>query len=176
MSGHIIFMYRPIHWQSKRQTITARSSAEAEIYATDECVRELTFIRKLFRELKLIQTFMKHPIPVKNDNMTCVQWCKNRTTRTIRHIQLRDYAVRENVQNKKNIVEHIFGSENIADIFTKEDKEKSHFERMRNKILFPPFKCHNTIYLPKKYFYDTFSSTRYDIIPATGDVRNGVNT
>jgi hypothetical protein len=27
-----------VHWMSRRQKVTAVSSAEAEIYATDECV------------------------------------------------------------------------------------------------------------------------------------------
>lgn len=53
ISGHIIFLFGPIHWQSKRQSITARSSAEAEIYATDEYVRELTYIRKNSQTLNL---------------------------------------------------------------------------------------------------------------------------
>ena len=36
ISGHIIILNGPLHWSAKRQHITARSSAEAEIYATDE--------------------------------------------------------------------------------------------------------------------------------------------
>ena len=35
ISGYIIWYGGPIHWISKRQAITARSSAEAKIYATD---------------------------------------------------------------------------------------------------------------------------------------------
>ena len=62
--GHIIFLYGPIHWQSKRQTITARSSAEAEIYATDECVKELQYLCKIFQDLNLQKTNLKNPIPV----------------------------------------------------------------------------------------------------------------
>ena len=157
MSGHIIFLYGPLHWQSKRQTITARSSAEAEIYATDECVRELTYLRKVYTDLGLLSTFLSNPISIKNDNMTCVQWSKNRTTRTIRHIQLRDNAVCENIQRKPVHIDHIPGSTKIADIFTKEDRDKSHFVSLRDKILFPPNKCHNTIFYPSKLLYDDFN-------------------
>ena len=64
MSGHIVFYYGPIQWQSKRQTVTARSSAEAESYATDECVRELIYLRKLIRNLNLQHEMIKDPIPV----------------------------------------------------------------------------------------------------------------
>jgi hypothetical protein len=39
MSAFYVDLLGPIHWMSKRQTVTAGSSAEAEIYATDECVK-----------------------------------------------------------------------------------------------------------------------------------------
>ena len=126
----------------------------------DECVRELTYLRKIYTDLGLLQTFFSKPISVRNDNMACVQWCKNRTTRTIRHIQLRDNAVRENIQNKRVHIDHIPGSSNIADIFTKEDRDKSQFVTLRDKILFPPIKCNHTLYFPTKFIYEDFNSVR----------------
>ena len=71
ISGHIINLYGPIQWQSKRQTITERSSAKAEIYATDECVRELVYIRMLIRDLGFENTFLSDPITIHNDNSAC---------------------------------------------------------------------------------------------------------
>lgn len=61
ISGHIIFLFGPLHWLSKRQSITARISTEAEIYATDECVRELTYIRKILTNLNLKKNFYQNP-------------------------------------------------------------------------------------------------------------------
>ena len=40
ISGHVISFHGPLHWTAKRQTITARSSTEAEIYATDDCCKD----------------------------------------------------------------------------------------------------------------------------------------
>ena len=40
MSAYID-LFGPLHWFSKHQSVTAGSSAEAEIYATDECVKFL---------------------------------------------------------------------------------------------------------------------------------------
>jgi len=39
ISGFLIWLGGPLHWISKRQTITTHSSAEAEIYAIDECTK-----------------------------------------------------------------------------------------------------------------------------------------
>ena len=170
ISGHIIFLFGPLHWQSKRQSITARSSAEAEIYATDECVRELTYIRNIFKNLDLQKEFLSSPINIFNDNMACVQWSKNKTTRTIRHIQLRDNAVRENYQRKLIDIHNIPGAHNIADIFTKEDRDKNHFINLREKILYPPFKCNHTIYKLQQFHFSNFSVVRLDGSQITGGV------
>ena len=170
ISGHIIFMFGPLHWQSKRQSITARSSAEAKIYATDECVRELTYIRNIFKNLDLHKQLLSQPINIFNDNIACVQWSKNKTTRTIRHIQLRDNAVRENIKQKLINIHHIPGAHNIADIFTKEDRDKSHFISLREKILHPPFKCHHTTYNMSKFIFNQFNIVRLDSSQAMGGV------
>jgi hypothetical protein len=47
MSAYYIDLYGPLHGLSKCQTITTSSSAEAEIYATDECVKFLLELVKL---------------------------------------------------------------------------------------------------------------------------------
>jgi hypothetical protein len=46
MSAFYIDLLGPLHWLSCQQTVTAGSSAEVEIYATDECVKFLwNFLR-----------------------------------------------------------------------------------------------------------------------------------
>ena len=40
MSSFIVYHNGPLTWIAKRQRVTARSSAEAEIYATEKCVKE----------------------------------------------------------------------------------------------------------------------------------------
>jgi len=51
MSAFYIDLLGPVHWLSKRQTITAGSSAEAEIYATDECSWRSKISSFLLRQL-----------------------------------------------------------------------------------------------------------------------------
>jgi hypothetical protein len=47
MSAYYIALFSPLHWLSKPQSITAGSSAEAEIYATDECVKFLLELNQI---------------------------------------------------------------------------------------------------------------------------------
>ena len=135
MSGYIQWLNGPLHWTSKRQTITARSTAEAEIYATDECTKNILHIRNILEDLHLLSTFCPQSTPIYNDNNACVLWSSNMTTKGLRHIQIRENAVRESIQNKTIGVHHIAGSINISDLFTKEDKYTKHFISLRDVIM-----------------------------------------
>jgi len=135
ISGHIIVLHGPLHWQSKRQKITARSSAEAEIYATDQCVKDLIYLRNVIRDLNLLAV-LPGKTKVYNDNMACVTWSKSKTTKGLRYLQIRENSVREN----KNIeVLHIPGKINPADMFSKEDKDAAHFKELRNATVSKSF-------------------------------------
>ena len=68
MSGYILWLNGQIHWVSKRQTYTARSLAEAEIYATDECAKQIKYLSLILHDINLKDTFMKQAIPIYNDN------------------------------------------------------------------------------------------------------------
>jgi hypothetical protein len=139
MSGYIIMFNGPIHWSCKRQRITARSSAEAEIYATDECVKELLRMKHMCTDLNIDKIFMPGtPIKVYNDNNACVCWSKAMTTKGLRHITIRENAIRESVDDKFIEVTHIEGKTNLADMFTKEMKDKEHFCTLRNLIVTNP--------------------------------------
>ena len=124
----------PIMWSSKRQRITARSSAEAEIYATDECVKCLQHLRHIRQDLHLPHS--SDPLPIYNDNQACVQWSHSTTTKGLRHIQIRENATRECIANKIITISHIPGKINLADIITKEDKDAPHFISIRNLLLY----------------------------------------
>ena len=120
---------------SKRQTVTARSSAEAEIYATDECAKCLQHLSQIVDGFNLTSEIMPSPTTIYNDNSACVQWSQNTTTKGLRHIQIRENAVRELVQQKFIEVQHIDGKINLADMFTKEDKDTKHFIGIRDIVL-----------------------------------------
>ena len=60
------------------------------------------------------------------------------TTKGIRYIQIHENAVREQVQNNFIEVQHIAGRLNNSDIFTKEDKDVTHFQQCRDTLCVPP--------------------------------------
>ena len=70
-------------------------------------------------------------------NAACVQWAVNLTSKGLRHIQIRENAVRESVQNGFASIKHIQGSLNLSDMFTKEDKDVGHFLTIRNIVMSP---------------------------------------
>ena len=135
LSGFIVWGHGPIHWISKRQTLTARSSAEAEIVATDECVKFLLHLRNVCDDLNIQSILSPGPITVYNDNAACIKWSRNMTMKGLRYIQIRENAVREAVQAKIIHLQHIDGKINIADLFTKEDKDTAHFVSIRDILV-----------------------------------------
>ena len=120
MSTFYIDLMGPLHWLSKLQTVTAGSSAEAEIYATNECVKFLLELSQILDFLNVKDIFMSGISTIYNDNQACVNWSKTSTSKGLRHIQMKENHVRENKINNFVSIKHINGKINIADTFTKE--------------------------------------------------------
>jgi hypothetical protein len=127
MSAYYIDLYGPLHWISKRQSVTAGSSAKAEIYATDECIKFLLELVQILDFLGVKHIFMPSVNVIYNDNQACVNWSKACTTKGLHHIQMRENRVWENVLTNFVSIHHIDGKHNLADIFTKEMKDTGHF-------------------------------------------------
>ena len=61
------------------------------------------------------------------------------STKGLRYIQIRENAVREQVQTGLITVEHIDGKANLADLFTKEDKDITHYQEIAEVLCpYPP--------------------------------------
>ena len=131
MSGGITFCQGgPITWTAVCQECTPLSSCEAEIRATNEVSKSLMSIRHLADALRegghnIDDTTTASPLYY--DNESCVKWSHNMITKQIRHIEMRDNAVREWVQDASLKVLHVPGWINPADIFTKEMRDGAHF-------------------------------------------------
>ena len=86
----------------------------------DECVKQLQHIHHVIQDLGVLNILMPGTTNIYNDNSACVYWAHSMTTKGLRHIQIRENAIREAVQNKFVNVQHIAGAVNLADLFTKE--------------------------------------------------------
>ena len=134
MSGFIVLRSGgPLAWGAVRQERTSRSSCEAEVRATDECIKEVLSIRTRAEDIGLLES--QKATLVYNDNQGCVDWCKNTTTTGMKHLNLRENACRESFQAGDIDIRHIAGKLNVADIFTKELKDSAHFCRLRDAFM-----------------------------------------
>ena len=96
-----------------------------EIYATDECVKELVLqLKHLCDDMNIKHIPMPGlPIKVYNDNNAFVCWSKVTTAKGLRHITIRENAIRESIDTKFIEVLHIDGKTNVSDMFTNETKD-----------------------------------------------------
>ncbi len=56
-------------------------------------------------------------------------------TKGLRHIQMRENRVRENVQSGFVKICHVQGKLNLADLFTKEMRDTNHFVELRDLMM-----------------------------------------
>jgi len=121
MSAFYIDLLGPLHWVSKRQSVTAGSSAEAEIYSTDECVKFLLELVQILDFLEVKHLFKPATNIVYNEGL--------------HHIQMKENRARENVLSNFVSIKHVDGKVNIADIFMKEMKDVNHFVELRDLFM-----------------------------------------
>ncbi|MDR3403138.1 MAG: Ty1/Copia family ribonuclease HI, partial [Chthoniobacter sp.] len=102
--------------KSKKQSVVAQSSAEAEYIAAGEAVRETLWLRQLLGELGLAP---KHGTLVYGDNKTANAMANNTITARSKHIDIRHHFVRDHIQRGDIDLQWVSTSEQQADIFTK---------------------------------------------------------
>jgi hypothetical protein len=130
------FMDALVAWRSKKQPCVARSSAESELIALDLTVREVLWLRKLCKglDLNLSEDGGAPTIPIFEDNVACLNIANgSRWSNQTKHVDVKYFAVREDVINQRVSVESIPTKDNLADMFTK-PLQRVKFERFRDLI------------------------------------------
>ncbi|KAG8479622.1 hypothetical protein CXB51_029429 [Gossypium anomalum] len=104
-------------WSSKKQSIVAQSTAEAEYVAAAGAVNQAIWIRKILGDLNLYQ---KEATEIYYDNMSAVAIVKNPVfhSRT-KHFNIKLHVVREIEQAREIELVHCNSEDQVADIFTK---------------------------------------------------------
>ena len=132
--GHMVFLSNgPLFWKSHKEKCNSRSSCEAEVKATDECTKTVQWLCNVLSDLSLLDPA---PTPIFNDNQAAVNWCNTTSNKAMRHVNIRENAVREAVQTYHEVtVEHIGGKLNPSDLFTKEHKSDEIFRGIRDSFM-----------------------------------------
>jgi len=118
-SGFVLMLNgAAITWKSKRQSIVALSTAEAEFVAASSMVQEVIYTRRLLTRLGFPQT---HPTPIFEDNATCIKWAGGAVGGSDRakHIDLREHFVHQAQEQHVLRLQPIAGANNVADLLTK---------------------------------------------------------
>nr|XP_016504064.1 PREDICTED: uncharacterized mitochondrial protein AtMg00810-like [Nicotiana tabacum] len=106
-----------VSWNSKKQSIISRSSAEVEYRSLASTVAELTWLLGLMKE---IDVKIDQPVTIFCDNKVAIQMPANPVyhERT-KHIEIDCHFIREKIQQGMVKTEYIPTKEQPADMFTK---------------------------------------------------------
>jgi hypothetical protein len=89
--GHIFFIGGcPILWKTHKEARFSHSSSEAEVKATDECVKNKQMFRHVLTDLNLLDNTI--PTNVYNDNRGSVYWSNSFSTKGMHHVNIRANA------------------------------------------------------------------------------------
>jgi hypothetical protein len=114
-----------IIWDSKRQSIVASSSTEAEYLALAKAMRHLQHVTELLKELGIMKE-QSPPVTVYCDNQSAIKNAEGRQSTDNYHIMRRYHFVRERVESKTVSVQDLRTDRMVADIMTKPlDKKKN---------------------------------------------------
>lgn len=108
-----------IGWKSKKQSVQAHSTAEAEYMALDDVARDLVWERRSLGTLGMSNS-ISLPTPVAVDNQAAITLAKNKTSHdSTKHIHFRFHYIRSLITSKELSVTYLDTNLNHADILTK---------------------------------------------------------
>ena len=108
-----------ISWKSKKQTVVALSTCEAEYMALAATVQEGIYLAQLLSHIDKECTF--EPILIFDDNQSAIALSKDAGVKRQRskHIDIRYHFIRSEITNGRVIVDYCPTSEMVADVMTK---------------------------------------------------------
>ena len=117
-SGFVFMMAGgAIFWYSKKQSLVALSSTEAEYYALSETAKEAIWLRNVLSEIGLI---MKSPFEIKQDNQSTIAIAVNPIAHArTKHIGVKMHHIRNHISRGDISVAYCPTEDMIADILTK---------------------------------------------------------
>jgi len=121
-SGYVFFKNNgAISWKSKKQSIVALSTMEAEYIALSNALKEALSLQRMEKSFQTKNSEEEEsPIIIFEDNQSAINTSNNliRNDRS-KHIDVRFHFIREKVANKEVQIKYCQSSNMIADILTK---------------------------------------------------------
>lgn len=130
-SGYLFRVFgNVISWSSKKQSVVALSTAEAEYVAANSATCEALWLTKIMKDLGFKNL---EPIVLNEDNQACIFMSRNPETKRTKHIDIRYHFIRDCVWNQQIELKYIPTNEQLADILTKQ-LPRSTFEELREQL------------------------------------------
>lgn len=132
-SGFLIYVFgNLVKFKTRKQSIVAQSTAEAEYVALAEIARDLIWVKSLLKDMN-IETEV---INVYEDNQQCIRIAENRTNyKRSRHIDLKYHFVKDLIEKGILKLTYISSGKQTADILTKSLPIHEHC-RLTSQLLF----------------------------------------
>ena len=119
-------------WRSKKQSVVARSSAEAEFRVVAHDICEVLWIKQLLEELKVAS-----PLPMKVfcDNKAVIAIAHNLVLHDkTKHVEVDKHFIKEKLENGLIVMPYIPTVEQVVDILTK-GLPKKQFDDLVSKLV-----------------------------------------
>eukprot|EP00253_Pinus_taeda_P029118 PITA_29118 len=106
-----------VSWRSRKQSVPADSTTEAEYVAAAEATKEIVWLRKILEDLQVKQV---QSTPLMIDNTSAIKLAKSpKFHDRTKHINTKYHLIRHHVEAKTVHLRHCSTNEQVADIFTK---------------------------------------------------------
>lgn len=116
INGNLIYYNgNPIYWSTKKQTILAQCTNEAEIITCNSICKQLMYYKNL------IQTIFNNDeeVLILNDNTGSIKFAKNGATKRTKHIDIKLFYLKEMFDLNKFKIDYVPSKDNPSDLFTK---------------------------------------------------------
>ena len=119
-----------VSWYSKKQNSISLSTAKAKYIAPRSCYTQLLWMKQMLKDYCIVHD----TLVVYYDNTSAINISKNHVQHfRTKYIDIHHHFIREPVENRTVVMEHVATKNKLANIFTKAF-DSSKFEFLRKSL------------------------------------------